>query len=202
MNKRHLLLSTAAILTFGIATQAADTERLKAGDTVPATEVHTADGNSLTLQKALGDKPAVIVFYRGAWCPHCVKHLDALSGAEQELKDLGYQLIAISVDQPSKLREMPALAALDYTLLSDSSTDTAEAFGIAYKVDDATVKKYKEKFKIDLEASSGQTHHKLPHPSVYVVDSEGVIQFAHVNENIRERLAPEKILDAAKTARH
>jgi len=198
MKKRQLLLSTAAILTFGIAAQAADTERLKAGDSVPDTQVHDAEGKSLTLHEALGSKPAVVVFYRGAWCPYCVKHLDALSGAEQEIKDLGYQLIAISVDQPSKLREMPAVAALDYTLLSDSSTDAAEAFGIAFKVDDATVKKYKEKFKIDLEAASGQTHHRLPHPAVYVIDAKGLIQFAHVNENYRERLAPEKVLEAAK----
>ncbi len=198
MKKRHLLLSVAALVSHGIATQAADTERLKAGDGIPEVKVHDADGKSMTLRESLGSKPAVIVFYRGAWCPYCVKHLDALSGAEQDIKALGYQLIAISVDQPSKLREMPAVAALDYTLLSDSSTDAAEAFGIAFKVDDATVKKYKEKFKIDLEAASGQTHHRLPHPAVYVVDSEGVIQFAHVNENYRERLDPEKILEAAR----
>ena len=200
MNK-PLILSAAALLILGIVAQAsADTERLKAGDTLPEVTVQDAGGKSVTLQQAVNSKPAVIVFYRGAWCPYCAKHLDALSGAEQDIKDLGYQLIAISVDQPSKLREMPAIAALDYTLLSDSSTDAAEAFGIAYQVDDATVKKYKEKFKIDLEAASGQTHHRLPHPAVYIVDKSGVIKFAHVNENYRERLAPEKVLAAVKQA--
>lgn len=200
MTAHHLLVSAIACLALNIATQAADTERAKAGDAVPDVEVHDADGRSLSLQEALGSKPAVIVFYRGAWCPYCAKHLDALSGAEQGIKDLGYQLIAISADQPSKLREMPAVAALDYTLLSDSSTAAAEAFGIAFKVDHATVKKYKEKYKIDLEAASGETHHRLPHPAVFIVDAKGVIQFAHINENYRERLAPDKVLEAAKTA--
>jgi peroxiredoxin len=49
------------------------------------------------------------------------------------------QLIAIGMDQPSKLRETMQHDKLDYTLLSDSDATAAKGFGIAYKVDHATL---------------------------------------------------------------
>jgi peroxiredoxin len=77
----------------------------------------------------------------------------------------------------------------------------AKGFGITFKVSDEIVSKYKNQYQIDLEASSGQTHHLLPHPAVFIVDTKGVIQFAHVNEDYKIRLEPQKILEAAKSKR-
>jgi peroxiredoxin len=38
----------------------------------------------------------------------------------------------------------------------------------------------------------------LPHPSVFIVDKAGVIRFAHVNPDYKDRLDPAKILAAAR----
>ena len=109
-------------------------------------------------------------------------------------------MLAISIDQPSKLKETPNYDQLDYTLLSDSEATAAEAFGLVFTVSDNLVSKYKNEYKIDLEAASGQTHHKLPHPAVFVVSQNGTIQFAYVNENYKVRMEPAKILAAAKAS--
>lgn len=185
-----------ALLT-GLTVTAEEPKRIAVGDTVPDITLRTDKDTGVRLRDASGDMPTVLVFYRGGWCPYCTKHLSALSGIQEDLVKLGYRILAISPDQPSKLREKPDHVALPYQLLSDHSTAAAKAFGIAFEVDTATREKYRG-FGIDLEAASGETHHLLPHPAVYVIDAKGIVRFAHVNEDYRERLEPAKILDAAR----
>ena len=112
---------------------------LKVGDSIPDVTLRTVEDKEVSLRKLVSDKPAVLVFYRGGWCPFCNAHLQALTSITNDLTKEGMQLIAISMDQPSKLRETMQKDKLDYTLLSDSDAKAVKAFGISYKVDDATL---------------------------------------------------------------
>lgn len=171
---------------------------LKVGDIVPDTTLQTETGEAVKLTDLVQEKPTVLIFYRGGWCPYCTRHLSALVEIEADLLAAGYQMLAISPDQPSKIAETPDREKLKYRLLSDSSMETAKAFGITFQVPAELVSKYKNEYQIDLEAASGQTHHLLPYPAVYVVGTDGVIRFAHVNEDYKVRLEPAKILEAVK----
>ena len=106
------------------------------------------------------------------------------------------------MDQPDKLKATPSREKLHYRLFSDSSAAAAEAFGIAFKVEDTLVKKYKDSYKIDLEAASGNDRHILPHPAVFIAGTNGVIRFAHVNTDYKVRLEPAKILAAVQAAKN
>ena len=89
---------------------------------------------------------------------------------------------------------------IKYRLLSDSEMTAAIALGIAFHVDDATVGKHKTSLGIDFEADSGQKHHLLPVPAVFVVAKDGVIQFSYVNPNYKVRIDPGVLLKAAEAA--
>lgn len=191
---------TLTTLALAFTLTAFGAEPLKKGDSVPDVTVKTVDNESVHLKKLVAEKPTVLIFYRGGWCPYCTKHLSALKEIQDDLKAAGVQMLAISIDQPSKLKETPNYDQLDYTLLSDSDATAAEAFGLVFTVPDELVFKYKNQYQIDLEAASGQAHHKLPHPAVFVVLPDGTIQFAYVNENYKERMEPDKILAAAKAS--
>ena len=188
------------MLSAVVAHSQAPSQPLKAGDSIPDVTLRTEQDQAVSLRKLVAAKPTVLIFYRGGWCPYCMRHLQALEGIEKDLVAEGVQLLAISMDQPSKLRETPNRDKLHYRLLSDSSAQAVKAFGIAFTVDDATLEKYKT-YHVDLEAASGQSHHILPHPSVFVVDQAGKIRFAHVNPNYKVRLDPAKILDAVREAK-
>jgi len=189
---------TTLAAAFTLSTLAA--EPLKKGDSIPDVTVRNEDNKELNLKKLVAEKPTVLIFYRGGWCPFCNRHLSALMDIQEDLKTAGVQMLAISIDQPSKLKETPKHDELGYLLLSDSDATVAEAFGIAFTVPDDLVTMYKEKYGIDLEAASGRTHHKLPHPAVFVIRQDGTIQFEYVNEDYKVRLEPQKILAAAKAA--
>ena len=99
---------------------------LKVGDSIPDVALRTAEDKEVRLRKLVSDRPAVLVFYRGGWCPFCNAHLQSLSSITNDLTKEGVQLIAISMDQPSKLRETMQKDKLDYTLLSDSDAKRRE----------------------------------------------------------------------------
>ena len=106
--------------------------------------------------------------------------------------------MAISPDQPSKLKETIDKHKMGFRLLSDSDMAAARSFRVAYKLDDATLAELK-KYNIDVEQASGQKHHTLPVPAVFLVATNGLIQFAYVNPDYKVRLDPELLLAAAKT---
>jgi peroxiredoxin len=69
---------------------------------------------------------------------------------------------------------------------------------IAYEVDQETLAQLKS-HDVDLEAASGEKHHQLPVPSVYVVDTNDRIRFAYVNPDYKVRLDPQLLLAVLRT---
>jgi len=125
--------------------------------------------------------------------------LGQLRNIESQLIALGYQLIAVSADRPERLRQSIQKHQLRYQLLSDSQMTAARAFGLAYKVDDRTVERYR-KLGIDLEEASGEKHHLLPVPAAFVIRTDGTIAFEYINPNYKVRVDPDVLLTAAKAA--
>jgi peroxiredoxin len=167
------------------------------GSTIPTVTVRGPDGTDRELGPDSLVKPTVLIFYRGGWCPYCNAHLGELRKVEAPLVDLGYELLFLSADRPELLHASLEEPGLNYTILSDARMAAARAYGVAFRVDDATLARYKG-FGIDLEAASGETHHELPVPAVFIVDRGGVIRFVYANADYKVRLAPEVLLAEAR----
>tara|TARA_R110000868_G_scaffold383578_6_gene650626 strand:+ start:1881 stop:2504 length:624 start_codon:yes stop_codon:yes gene_type:complete len=165
--------------------------------TIPDVSVKTIDGEKAALRTVVAEKPTILIFYRGGWCPYCSRHMAELQKIESQIVELGYQILAISVDKPEVLRETLTKGELSYSLLSDSPADVMKAFGIAYRVDDKTVARYKS-VGIDFEKNTGYDHHILPAPAVFIIDQEGTVKFQYVNPDYKERINGDVLLTAAK----
>ena len=203
----HLLVSLAALTAAAASfAPAADmmTDKpawLGVGDMVPDVSLRDRNDQPVSLRATIAEKPTVLIFYRGGWCPFCNAHLAGLGAIQDDLQAAGCQLIAISVDRPAKLYDAPKRDMQPtFTLLSDQDAKAIDAFGLSYVVPDELVAKYKNSYGVDLEGDSGRTHHKLPHPAVYITNTKGKILFAYVNPDYKVRLEPAKILAAAKQA--
>jgi len=179
------------------ADQASEVTPALTGTMVPNASVKTVDGKSVELRTLVSEKPTVLIFYRGGWCPYCNKHLAELQQIEQQLVDMGYQILAVSPDRPEILKESISKHNLDYTLLSDSPMNLTKALGLAFMVDDKTVEQYKQS-GIDLEKNSGYDHHLLPVPAVYLINPDGRITFQYVNPNYKTRIDSDVLMSAAK----
>ena len=181
-----------------IASSAEQITPIKKGAKIPSTQLTKVDGTSASLPGILNNQPAVIIFYRGSWWSACLLQLAEIKKIEKELNALGYNIFGISPDVVDGLKTVIAAKELSYTLLSDSKVETIEAFGLAFHMDDATTATYKNEYKVDIEKASGQTHHNLPVPAVYIIDASGTVGFSFSNPNHEIRLSNDELMKEAQ----
>ncbi len=204
-----ITITTALMLTVSTSVSADDkpiavapekTAPLKVGEMVPELKLKNAKGDEVSLASLHEKQPVVLVFFRGGWCPICSRHTAELIKVYPEIKELGAEMVGISPDSVESSQANVEKNNIGFSILSDADVSAAKAFGLAFKVDDATVTKYKG-FGIDLEKASGQPHHALPIPAVYIVDKTGTIVFAHSNPDYRQRLDAKTIVEELKTVK-
>lgn len=192
---------TCAAPSYGqeVAPNPSSVRPLLIGSDAPDSTLRALDGSATSIKKVLSGKPGVVIFYRGGWCPYCNTHLREIKTVEKELRKLGYRTIAISPDRPEELAATAKKQELAYTLLSDSKLEAARAYGIAFQVDEGTLKKYGE-YGIDLRKSSGEQHDWLPVPTVFLIGKDGTVKFVYSNPDYKVRLKAPVLLAAAKAA--
>lgn len=208
MKQIHFLLVLLAMLTFtgqanaesgrtDIHQQAEQVQPLLPGMQAPAFTVKDAAGKPVAFMPDGMDKPLVLTFFRGGWCPYCNLHLAEMRKAEAELEEMGFDIWFLSIDRPEQLYASLEDPDLPYRVLSDSKLEATRAFGLAFRVSDETVEKYLT-WNIDLEGASGENHHVLPAPSTYIIGSDGKIRFQYTNPEYNVRLHPDVLLAAAR----
>ena len=76
-------------------------------------------GKTIRLTEVLKMGPAVIVFYRGQWCPYCNRQLIALEDSLSFIKEKGATLIAISPEKPENVAKTIEKTKATYSVLFD-----------------------------------------------------------------------------------
>lgn len=218
-NIRHMLLGAFAVtialsLACSLAVQhghadvpiaaRADAVRpLRAGQDAPRFVVETVDGEPYHFEPRRLERPTILIAFRGGWCPYCNTHLSELRHVLPEIGDMGIDVLFLSGDRPDLLftsldsDTTADIDGLDYTILSDANAGAAIALGIAFRAADSTVRRRHDKGD-DIEGSSMARHGVLPVPSVFAVDTDGVIRFAYVNADYKVRLPADELLAAAR----
>ncbi len=175
-------------------------EPLKVGSKLPEGSVAwIKTGVAFDLNKAVKEKPTVLIYYRGGWCPFCNVHLHELQKSIPALEKMGYQLLAVSTDTVEALKAYDD-SELKYQLLADPDLKLATNLGIKYKVVKEYIQHVKEipdERSFDLEKRNGGF---LVTPSAFVLDTTGTIRFAYANDNYTVRASQEVLLKAAKKA--
>lgn len=166
------------------------------GMQAPSFRVVDVDGEARRVHPGSLEKPIILTFYRGGWCPYCNMHLAELRTTEAELTDMGFEVWFVSPDKPELLSQGKD-SEFGYRLYSDPEMNAAQAFGIAFRLDDETFERYVG-FGHDLNERSGDDHQALPAPATFIIGVEGKVQFAYVNPDYSVRLAPAVLLAAAR----
>jgi peroxiredoxin len=169
---------------------------LPPGAPLPDLALPDATGRAVALRDLA---PAVIVFYRGGWCPYCNLTLRTWQARLPELSDIGGRLVAISPQAPDATLDTAERNALSYPVLSDGGGDAARAFGLEFALPEALVALYR-RFGHDLGAVNGPTGWRLPMPATFVAGPDGRIAFAQAEADYRRRAEPAHVLAALRAA--
>jgi peroxiredoxin len=173
----------------------ASLEGVNIGDNVPVKKVKTIYGKILNLSDSKYEY--VLVFYRGSWCPYCVNQLKSIESDILPNIKPKQKIVAISVDKNVVAKKMKSKFKLNYEIVSDPKAQLLRAFNIANKIDDELVKKYKNTYSIDIEEDSGEKHHIVAHPAVFIIKN-GKIKYKDIHINYKERTKNEEIIKNLK----
>ncbi len=195
MKNVTIILISLLFATISVKAQlpekAEDISPLLNGETLPGVVLKAHDGSKHNLKDVLTQKPSVVLFYRGGWCPFCNVHLAEIQEAQDEVVNLGYQIIAISPDSPENLQATDDKNNLAYSLYSDAGGELIKAIGIAFKAPERYSGMLSEK-------SEGLNDGFLPVPSVFVTDTSGKIAFEYINPEYKTRLSAGLLLAVLK----
>jgi peroxiredoxin len=170
------------------------------GDRLPDGNLLDVTGHPTTLSQATGPRPAVIVFYRGAWCPYCNIALRTYQAQlVPALAERGIPLIAISPQTPDWSRSTQETKELTFTVLSDPGNQIAGQLGILTAPSGGTRAALLQ-LGLDLTQVNADRTTALPMPTVIVADAAGVIRWIDVHPDYTTRTEPGQILQAITQA--
>ncbi|MEW9797963.1 peroxiredoxin-like family protein [Alteromonas sp. CYL-A6] len=187
---------SAAMVRTDFAENAASVTPLLEGMMVPDGRLMTPDGAPVSLRAITLQKPTVLLFYRGGWCPYCNQQLSELKRIERDLVDMGYQIVAVSPQSLEELGEQQLKTDFAAQLYVDPTLEVLKGFGIGFYVDSATQSRYQD-YGIAL-AMTGNGKAVLPAPALFIVDIKGRVQFSYVNPDYKVRPSAELVLAVAK----
>ncbi|MDT8436145.1 MAG: peroxiredoxin family protein [Gemmatimonadota bacterium] len=156
-------------------------DRVLPGAAAPDFTLAAYGGGEVTLSDFRGERNVVLVFYRGHWCPYCIRQLSELRTLLDEDLAKDTELLVVSVDGDAETRQAVGRIARDggaepdFTFLSDPESAVIGRYGI-------------------LNPSGGRRG--IPHPATYVIDRDGTVRWRDVQTDYTVRPTNRQIRDA------
>ncbi len=204
--KRYLLLVLVGVLSTTLQAQKVDYEKfgidtkyeipkgLKKGDKAPDFTGVNQLGKTVNLKQMLNNGPVAVVFYRGAWCFYCSRHLAELQDGFEELTEQGIQLVAITPDAQENIDDMVALQELNFAIISDIDLNIMKDYKVAFHVTDA----YNAKLRTDIRTANASGEQILPIPATFVIGENGKIIKRFFNLDYSKRSSVADILNSIR----
>ena len=123
------------------------------GDRAPDFTLKGTGGDEYSLRDFLG-KPIVLVFYPGDDTPVCTKQLNAYNDGLDQFRELDAQVVGISAQSVDSHEAFSGKHGFEFPLLADPDKAVAAAYGTLGPLG-------------------------FPRRSVFVIDRDGVIRYAH-----------------------
>ncbi|WP_397303776.1 peroxiredoxin-like family protein [Nonlabens ulvanivorans] len=169
---------------------------LNIGDKAPNFELKNALNQSISLYNELEKGPIVLTWYRGGWCPYCNITLHYLQEILPEFEKFNAQLIALTPELPDNSLNTAEKNNLKFNVLSDIGNTVGKAYGVVYQLTDDVAAIYEAGFK--LSEKNGDHSNELPLAATYVINQKGIIQYAFLDADYKERAEGTDILSTLK----
>jgi peroxiredoxin len=160
--------------------------QIDVGQPAPDFVARDLEGNEVRLNNLIRGRKAVLLFYRGGWCPFCNEQLASIARDYEKFQELDAVVVAVSGEEVEKGKGLLKKLQLPFVLLSDTSFDSIERYGVL----DAKVS----------ETLKSRGIARLPKPSAFVIDAKGTVRYMHVGNSAPDRPRNEDQLRALANA--
>lgn len=167
---------------------------LEVGDTIDNLPLNYLIGDQRSVDELLEEKPLVVLFYRGEWCPVCMKYLSNLTDSLALIEEKA-NVIVVSPEKREKMlvtyEQYP-----QFTYVLDTNELIMKSFDVLFNVTDKYQKKISTFLKVDISEHNNKENARLPVPATYVIDKNGVIIYRQFDYNYKERASALSVLKA------
>ncbi len=153
---------------------------LSVGSKLPEFELQDTDGNTFRSADWVG-APAVIMFYRGNWCPLCMAQIKEIAARYQDMEAMGIRVALVSPQPEEHSRRLAAQYDVPFEVLIDTGNRVAESLGIAIRNG------------VPIGLPGGYEPDTVL-PTLVVTNEKGTIVFSDQTDNYRVRPEPDVFL--------
>jgi peroxiredoxin len=162
---------------------ATDIERVAIGAMAPDFTLARFGGGTSTLSSMRGKKNVVLVFYRGYWCPYCIKQLQEMRTLLTDELKQDTEMLVVSIDddkgtQTAMTRITADGMKADFTFLSDPDHAVIARYGVM---------------------NPAGSRRGIPHPATYVIDKKGMVRWRDIQTDYKVRPTNAAVLAAVKS---
>jgi len=149
------------------------------GDEAPSFTAPLANGDvdSFTLSERLDEAPIVLAFFPGAFTGVCTHEMNTFQDRLAEFGDAGAAVYGVSIDTPFSQNEFREQLGLEFDLISDTNREIIDERGISMDFSELGVDGVAKR-------------------SVFVIDGDGVVQYAWVSDDPGVEPDYDEVLDA------
>jgi peroxiredoxin len=166
----------------------------RVGQRFPPFALPDVHGRFHTLAELLADgRPLVISVNRGQWCPWCRVESAGWGDAATALADAGARLIIISAEVAGGAAALAQRAGA--MALVDVDLGLCLALGLTISIPAELAALYRAGGD-DLALLLGGSGRLLPIPATFLLDPAGIVRFAFVDPDFRQRAEPATVLAA------
>jgi len=155
---------------------------VQVGQSAPDFVARDLAGCETRLSSLIAGKKALLLFYRGGWCPFCNEQLAAIARDYQKFQGLNATVVAVSGEEVEKGKGLLQKLHLPFFLLSDTSFEAIDRYGV------------RDENLSEHVRARGIT--RLPKPSAFVIDRTGIVRYRYIGKNAPDRPKNEDLLRA------
>lgn len=154
--------------------------QLAVGNPLPDFELTDSNGKLFSSDELAGS-PAVLMFYRGNWCPLCMAQIREIASRYKDLEAMGINVVLVSPQPDEQSRKLAAMHDVPFHFLVDKDNELARSIGIAVANG------------VPIGIPGGYSPDTVL-PTLVVTSANGTIVFSDQTDNYRVRPEPDVFL--------
>ena len=188
---RLLVIMSLLVLTGCDDTRAQ--KELPLGSEAPQFAATDQHGESISLANLLKEGPVVVVFYRGAWCSSCNRHMSVLQDSLQLFESFNAAVVAITPENFENIQKTVDKTSASFSIIWDQDHRIMDDYSVTWKLGfmKSVFKFFQGK---NLNKIAENDDNVLPVPATYIINQDGSIIGSHFDKKIRKRMSVKDML--------
>ena len=155
--------------------------KIKVGQALPDFTLYSSENGAAVPSSVLRQQPALLLFFRGNWCPLCVAQIKEIAASYQELNRRGVKVFLVSPQSEKQSKSLAKQFDAPMEFMVDKKLQAAQQLGLVH----------------ENGTPMGMVGYKSDTvmPTAILTDEKGQVIFADLTDNYRVRPEPQTFID-------